>query len=151
MPAGKKGKKSKTKPDDGRTEGPNGSATWEEHSERVLKALSIGTGHFLRANAERIGSATSQVAAKNSYMSGMIDVLTVARNALGFCGADQILLELERLNVKRAPMEGASGPPGEMPPRKGVPGTREGDIGNVPPKGHRRKAVNATHRDPMFA
>jgi hypothetical protein len=154
MPAKEVAQK-KRKPRKVQNGGPVDSVTWEEHGERARFAIGIGTGLFLKANAERIEKSTSEVAARNSYMSGMLDMLTVARNALGFWGAHQILLELERLNMNRIPaVVGPEGPhqrsaesPGSVA-QAGNGGCVDGgpSIGDVC-----QKETKGTRRDPMFA
>lgn len=151
--AGRKGRRSGGK--DRNVSGPAGCVSWEEHEDRVKAAVSVATALFLQANGHNIQKASGEVAARNSYLSGMIDMLTVARHAVGFWGADQILLELERLNQKRAPDEAGTGAPAAQPAGRGhaVPeGCSVGGagvaspaeaVGNGPAKGVRR--------DPMFA
>jgi len=155
MPAGKKGKKSKTKPEKRQSAGPDDSVTWEEHGERVRFALAIGTGLFLKANAERIEGSSSEVAARNSYMSGMLDMLTIARNAIGFWGAHQILMELERLNRKRSPAGSGPEPSIRRPAEpRGSGGQADGGgfVEEGPSLGDTgQKATKMTRRDPMFA
>src|SRR5512136_1214316 len=109
----RKSRKSKPlpKPNVSTRQGPKDSVNWEEHGERVREAVAFSTDFFTRANVDNIAKASSAVAAKKSYFSGMIEMLEVARHALGFWGADQILLELERLNIKRCQSnEGAERP-----------------------------------------
>jgi hypothetical protein len=135
--------------------GPKGSASWEEHGERVRVAVAVGTSLFTRVNEGRIAKASSAEAAKSSYVSGMIDMLSVARNALGFWGADQILMELERMNGKRI-----SGRDGKQDPLTGPAGRPEkqgSDANRVAPGqtssagGARQEVAKVTVRDPMFA
>jgi len=154
MPAKKVAHK-KRKSKSGQTGRLEDSVTWEEHGERARVAIGIGTGLFLKANAERIERSSGEVAARNSYMSGMIDVLTIARNALGFWGAHQILLELERLNMSRIPA--AVGPEGPNQRSAGPPGpgTQAGSggcaDGGSSPGDIGQKETRGTRRDPMFA
>ncbi len=154
MPAKKVARK-KSKPKKVQNGGPVDSVTWDEHGERARFAIGIGTGLFLKANAERIEKSANEVAARNSYMSGMIDMLTIARNALGFWGAHQILLELERLNMSRIPaVVGPEGPnqrstgPLGSGAQAGSGGCGDGgsSIGNMS-----QKEGKGTRRDPMFA
>lgn len=82
-------------------------------------------------------------------------MLSVARNALGFWGANQILMELERLNMKRASPEVDAEWPDTRPVERSERTTS--DAGEPPgkkvppPAGLRQKAGKSVDRDLMFA
>jgi hypothetical protein len=128
------------------------SRTWEEHSLRAKAAISLSTRRFIRENREGIDESTQEEVASNSYVAGMLDMLSIARGAFGFWGADQILDELERYNRRRSlgreglrACPGPEGPGGDGPLPEGEPqGPQSGTGGDVGPRRGRA-------RDPMFA
>lgn len=130
------------------------SATWEEHNERVRYAVVVGTERFLRENKERIERSSGESVARNSYLSGMLDMLSIARGTFGFWGADQILNELERANRRFAKTD-----PGQSPEDVefgeecgealgAVPGPQ---TGLRPDEAVGAKVSKGLKRDPMFA
>ena len=134
--------------------GSKGSTSWEEHGGRVRAEVAIGTSLFMRANEERIAKASSAAAAKNSYASGMIDMLSVARSTFGFWGAEQILMELERLNRKHAPPKADADGPDASPIERSQSaeyGASRASGKEVPPTAvARQKAAKSVDKDPMF-
>lgn len=143
-------KKGAPKPRRCANQGPRASTSWEEHGERVSAAIAIGTDVFLHTNKDRIVRASSTQAAKNSYVAGMIDMLSLARGALGFCGADMILLELERLNMRRFADEEESMNVCADSPGRSLEGA-QGDIGDALRRKSEPKAAKVITYDPMFA
>jgi hypothetical protein len=69
-----------------------------EHARLAIAAVRVSTEHMMSANIEHVRKATSEESAYKSYASGMIDMLSIARTALGFWDAEQIRQELERQN-----------------------------------------------------
>jgi hypothetical protein len=127
------------------------SESWEEHAKRAQAAVAITTDLFLRANDSNIAKSTSAVAAKSSYVSGMFNTLSAARNALGFWGADQILRELERLNANCTRGGGSS----REPETSLVGGRDRNDPESVErnplPEDSGQKVAKGLRSDPMFA
>lgn len=130
------------------------SATWEEHSERVRHQVALSTERFLQDNREKIGSSPAERIARNSYLAGMIDMLSTARGTFGFWGADQILSELERVNRRFAQVDLSQGTESVMagdvdedsPSAPGAPQPGPHSIGGVTAKGSKGQ-----QRDPMYA
>lgn len=131
-----------------------GSATWEEHNERVKYAVALGTERFLREHKDKIEVSSGESVARNSYLSGMIDMLSIARGTFGFWGADQILDELERINRRSGRVEprlhpGSGVTEGDEGDAPGVVGAPQTGLPTV--EGGAAKASKGTKRDPMFA
>ncbi len=131
-----------------------GSATWEEHNERVRYQAALSTERFLQENREKIGSSPAESIARNSYLAGMIDMLSTARGTFGFWGADQILSELERVNRRFAQVD--TSPHAERGVVEEVEGDSPGAPGAPQPGPHSlgsvtAKASKGLKRDPMYA
>lgn len=125
------------------------SETWEEHALRARAAVAVSTRRFIRENREGIEGSPSEEVASNSYLAGMLDMLSMARGTFGFWGADQVLDELERYNRKHSVCGGRPralpGPPGpgeDGPCPSGEPQGPQPADGGAAPK--------ARSRDPMF-
>ncbi|MEW5747585.1 MAG: hypothetical protein AB1793_02185 [Candidatus Thermoplasmatota archaeon] len=126
------------------------SDTWEEHALRARAAVAVSTRRFIRENRQGIEESPSEEVASNSYVAGMLDMLSMARGTFGFWGADQVLDELERYNRKRSAdggrpraLLGPEGPCADGPCPSGEPqGPQPADSGAAPHK--------SRTRDPMF-
>jgi hypothetical protein len=129
----------------------------QEHEERVIAAIRRGANGFIKVNSEKICNASKEECAYRSYMTGMIDMLSFVRNALGYWGAEQVREELERWSVvgeqqrHDAPVEGAlqTDKNREQTTKRysnGDVGT--GDIGPLTRKGRSGRMLS---NDPMFA
>lgn len=145
---GGRGKQSRMKA--GKAPRGRSSAGWEEHSERVMAAIRCSTDFFMRSNEERIAGSSSAVTAKNSYITGMIDMLTTARNTFGFWGAEQILQELERQVAKHSQEQEARVGPGVD---SGGNHSRcsAGPVGMAGSPEAEQKVARGIRADPMFA
>lgn len=121
---------------------------------RAKAAVAFRTGQFVGEHEDRIREAPVEDAARNSYLSGMLDMLTVARNVLGFWGADQIITELERSNEESRDRARKilSGPDPQGAPRERAPPGKGGPQGAGHATGRGPgKTAKALLRDPMFA
>ena len=153
--APKKGKREDGAHEDGKSD--SGLDDWHAHERRMMEAVRRSAVVFMANYAEQIKKASSEEAAYRSYVNGTIDTLSVARNALGFWGVEEIRKEFERLNSKRAP----KGAEASLP--TGVPGSakssQEGlavDMQNIQAEvaelvASRKKAEAGKGRDVMFA
>lgn len=73
------------------------------HKDKALDAVEKSTDIMMATFLDKIQKASSEESARRSYVTGMTDMLTVARKALGFWGAEQIRMELERWNTAQEP------------------------------------------------
>lgn len=83
------------------------------HEERAFEVISRSSQSWMRENKEDIRKASGEECAQKSYMGGMLDMLMVARHALGLWGADQLVSHLDRMgghSCAEGPREG----PGEI-------------------------------------
>ena len=71
-----------------------------------MDAVEKSTDIMMATFLDKIRKASSEESARRSYVTGMTDMLTVARKALGFWGAEQVRMELERWNAVREPEHG---------------------------------------------
>ena len=125
------------------------SETWEEHALRARAAVAVSTRRFIRENRQGIEESSGEEVASNSYVAGMLDMLSMARGTFGFWGADQVLDELERYNRRHSAdggrpraLQGPEGPCEDGPCSGGEPqGPQPADPG-APQKDR--------PRDPMF-
>jgi hypothetical protein len=153
--APKKGKREDGSHEDGKSD--SGLDDWHAHERRMMEAVRRSAVVFMAHYAELIKKASSEEAAYRSYVNGTIDTLSVARNALGFWGVEEIRKEFERLNSKRAPKEAGPSPsigvPGGAKISQGDPAV---DMQNIQAEvaelvASRKKAEAGKGRDVMFA
>ena len=105
-----------------------GQDDWHGHEVRMREAMRKSAVVFMVDHVEQIKKASSEGAAYSSYLCGVIDALTVARNRLGFWGVEEIRKEFERWNSMRVP-------------KKAEPPQSSGDIGSAE-NGHEDQAVD---------
>ena len=105
-----------------------GQNDWHAHEVRMREAMRKSAIVFMVDHAGQIKKASSEEAAYRSYVCGVIDALTVARNGLGFWGVEEIRKEFERWNSMRVP-------------KKAEPTQSSSDLGSVE-AGHEDHAVD---------
>ena len=71
---------------------------WLTHEDKVMAAIEKRTDIWMADLIDKIRKASSEESARKSFVAGMTNMITVTRNALGFWGAEQVLMELERWN-----------------------------------------------------
>jgi hypothetical protein len=79
---------------------------WLTHEDKVMAAIEKRTDIWMADLIDKIRKASSEESARKSFVAGMTNMITVARNALGFWGAEQVLMELERWNSTAKPDDG---------------------------------------------
>jgi hypothetical protein len=122
-------KKSKVKDEEGQVGSKDsGQDDWNGHEVKMREAMRKSAIVFMVDHVEQIKKASSEEAAYRSYVCGVIDALTVARNALGFWGVEEIRKEFERWNSMRVP-------------KKAEPSQSSGDI-RCAENGHEDQAVD---------
>ena len=76
---------------------------WLTHEDKVMAAIEKRTDIWMADLIDKIRKASSEESARKSFVAGMTNMITVTRNALGFWGAEQVLMELERWNTAVEP------------------------------------------------
>ena len=106
----------------------SGQDDWHGHEVKMREAMRKSAIVFMVDHVEQIKKASSEEAAYRSYVCGVIDALTVARNRLGFWGVEEIRKEFERWNSMRVP-------------KKAEPAQSSSDLGRTE-NGHEDQAVD---------
>lgn len=75
-----------------------GSMVREEHEDMVKAAIEASMHRFLEMNRDSILRSSKEKTATTSYCSGMYDMITLLRSALGRWAVQQVLAELEEWN-----------------------------------------------------
>ncbi len=79
-----------------------------QHGARIVELVGIGADGFVETNSEKISSASKEECALRGYTAGMLDMISLVREAIGFWGAEQVREEMERRCVNGGDMEGGS-------------------------------------------